>query len=392
MQIIKSYFLIYLRKLDQPLYLIATYLGLSVTALSLHKEGFSSFLNKGHLFYDAERYFHIALSLYTSEDTYAFHPLWPLLLRPFTQLNMNLANVSVLVSLLAGFTFFFSLWPFTRLLRQYIQPWLLAPLCILYVFAPPSVFHALPFSESLSALLLTLLLLESSKENPKKLNLGILSILLCLTRPFVIFIPIAVILAFLLTELNSSKFQNFSLLKSSISMLISSLLGYSFYGAYCFSKTGNFFQPFEAQKSWNRVFGFYWELIFSPKSVGGSAHVLFWDLVSFYGSIAFVFLGIYIFLIKKVPMDKKFVFTFWWGTFLNVGHAAVAFLSYPIFMSLSRHILGLPTFFFSLAVVLNYFMKETSRKSKWILYFFCALSVFYFIKWWWRFARGSWIG
>jgi len=141
------------------------------------------------------------------------------------------------------------------------------------------------------------------------------------------------------------------------------------------------------QSLWGRSLGFNWQLIYAPKTVSGSVHVLVWDLVAFY--MPLILVGV-VFTSSRNRMDmlstaqRFFVF---FGVFLAAAHAAIAFLTYPIFMSLGRHNLASPLLYVSCALFVS--VLPITRRTQFVILLLCAAHSVHF---WSRFARGAWMG
>jgi hypothetical protein len=72
------------------------------------------------------------------------------------------------------------------------------------------------------------------------------------------------------------------------------------------------------------------------------------------------------------------------------AHSAIAFLTYPIFMSLARHVFATPFFFVGAAVVAA---NITSRRLMGrLILATITLSILYLIHFWTRFGRAAWLG
>jgi hypothetical protein len=387
--------------------------------------------------FDAAHYFNIAAQGYVEPPQAAFYPLWPLLLRhcvlPLTSDHAVLLASGAAFGLFIVSLFFWKKAALLSLPRS-------AAVCVAccYVLNPNSLFHILPYTESLTAVFASLFLfavarlsdrirqesdgavqggaglvgnsLLASSENRANVLLACVSLFaLSLSRP--------VALPFLLSAFAATKcvvffrcerWQDFFLggwvriFKSPffavacLSALVV-VVGYFPFGLHAQSAYGSFLAPFDAQKYWDRAFGFHWDIVFKPKSVSGSDNVLFWDLQGFYLPFVLLLLPL---LGRFATVEKHRVWKpleqlghdwlYWLSAFFCAAHGAIAFLTYPIFMSLARHVFALPFFFYCFARVVNIFWH--SKKFRRVVWGYAFISAAFLVYWWSRYGREGWIG
>lgn len=377
--------------------------------------------------FDAAHYLKIATEGYVEPPLAAFYPLWPLLLK-YVVLPLQSPHTVLIGSLLAFIIFAFSLWPFFKVALRDLP--LAAAFCLLclYVLNPNSLFHILLYTESLTALcgslfLLNTSLLLNSQESPSATSpsaksptsaspsrtrsavFAVLSLFaLSLARPVALPLMASAGAATLCVfYFRSNRPQDFfqhiaprrwnnPLILLTVATILIVVLAYIPYGLHAQQQYGSFLAPFDAQKFWDRKFGLHWDILFKPKSVSSSDNVLFWDIQAFYLPLllaALPFLGRW----RIVPQAFARLgddWLYWLCAFFAAAHAAIAFLTYPIFMSLARHVFALPFFFYCVARILKLFWEKPAvRKVAWG---YAALSFAFLVYWWSRYAREGWLG
>lgn len=394
------------------IWILAIFLCLCAIGLTLKPLGFERYFVQGDPVFDVGHYQTIARLGYDSMRA-AFYPLWPLVVRGAMWLVG--APQSVLASsLLAGTFFFVSVYTLILAFRLAMSRQLAAVAVALYAFNPNSLFHVLSYPESVSALLAGLFLVFASRylltgEKVLLWAVGLVMGLFSLSRPILLQAWASGVGAIFLCR----HVRGFSLLRELrllIVILAGSAIGYSIYGTYCFFTLGSFFAPFAAQAHWGRTLSLNFSLLYRPNTVSSSDVVLLWDLQAFYGP--FILALWLLHYLKKCPnkisaipgygrelikyrdgSEKdifSLIFLAWFSILFAASHGAIAFLSYPIFMSLGRHVFALPFVFYGFGFVLNLAMKSPVV-NRW-LGLYMLFSAAYLVCWWERYARGGWIG
>lgn len=370
--------------------------------------GLKAFFLDQRVIFDGSNYLNIALNGYTSWELTAFYPLWPLFLRALSQV----LPASILVISGIGFAvamFAVSVFLFSSFLKQRFSSRLVAFIGFLYVMNPNSFFHAQLYPESLSALLITayMWLPQGNRSGSvltlRKTSVFLISALNSLTRPWLPYFVIASLGAWLIIIFFGDRQREQSrhhFMGEVLPLILGSCVGYALYGAYTYNQFGSFWEAFLAQKNWGRDLALHWSLIVAPKSVGGSDHVLFWDIQAFYLPWILLIAAGWLILVGKGPMTKwmnldavvklRNDFLFWFFGLMSVGLSLTAFLSYPIFMSLGRHIFTSPPIFYCLAAILSCFKKPVWLQRTLVLY--AVVSVVFLVMWGTRYSKGSWMG
>lgn len=355
--------------------------------------------------YDAAIYLGIAKTGYVQLPQPAFYPLWPMFMSLFEPhlSYYNLIHVADFFCL--GF-FFLSLpivWKISaRLTNETMATWTI----FLYALNPLSVFHAIPYAESLFCLIASWFLLSTLNFFEKPSLKGTWPIffgalLMSASRTIVSQlitggIATAILMEIVLrgtTELTSFR-KAFKLWYPS--MFVGAVLGYLPFGLWCLHRFDNFWQPFKAHTYWNRNFGFHWTVFTDPKSIGGSDNVLTWDLQALYLPTIVLAWLIFELLRRKRNANQSstlttsgaFVAIF--GIIIAAAHSVLAFLTYPIFASLSKHVYSTPFFFIGATAVLHHFLPEPYRYR--FLCFYMFGTVIYFMNFWTRMANMAWMG
>ena len=347
--------------------------------------------------YDANIYIDLAARGYSpalteagAEGYPAFYPLWPLVLHAVWYWTDTMGSV-VVANLLATFFFLVSLLLLHDLLRRnFASTAAVIGVTWLYTLNPNSVFHAIPYAESMFCVIflvfLRLLDRSTSADHDRftLMKLLIVSALLSATRPIMLQLSAAMIGAMAL-ELVRGDRQNWrQMLQVVTTTICGVLLGYGFYGFYCTSLFNDFWYPFRLQALWGRELGMHWQLIFSPRAVSGSVHVLIWDLLAFYLPIVG---GILLLRPSDSKRDWRQEFLLWFCLFFWASHSAIAFLSQSIFMSLGRHVWAGPAAFVVIAALVQRFKPKPLTIVIAIIF-----SLGFFCNWWARYGRDAWMG
>lgn len=355
--------------------------------------------------YDGAIYLGIAKQGYLDLPAPAFYPLWPTLLSVFEP-HLSYFNFIHLADFFALSFFFLSLpmiWKIcARLTNETMATWII----FLYTLNPLSVFHAIPYAESLFCLIASWFLLTTLNyfERPSArgaLSLFVGALLMSTCRTIVTQLIVGGLATGVLMELilrGSSELKPF---RKSFRIWYSATftgacLGYLPFGLMCLSRFNNFWQPFDAHKIWNRNFGLHWTVFTDPKSVGGSDNVLTWDLQAFYlPTIVLAWFLIAVLRSKRHPKTAPHItpaatFLTIFGIMIAAAHSALAFLTYPIFASLSKHVYATPFFFVGVSTVLYHFMPQPYRHR--FLCFYLFGTIIYFLNFWTRLANMAWMG
>ena len=352
--------------------------------------------------FDLNFYLNIAERGYDEPASTAFYPLWPMILsvvHPFIPKHY-VVQTSHLLSLAMFFCSLSFVWNLiSRMTSKNTANWAV----LILTLNPNSVFHGLAYPESIFCLLSAIFLLSThsflASPTPKHLAFIFTSAtLMAATRPVLLQLTAAssltvAILAILPSTKTEFTQKRFAILTWLVVCVSAFILAYIPFGLHCLLKFGNFFQPFTAQSYWKRVFGLNWSLFVNPETVGGSDNVLIWDLQAFYLPTLFLILMLY----KTAVTTRKQAQTSFGVTFITIlclliaaAHSAIAFLTYPVFMSLGRHVFATPFFIIGAAVVLDQFSSPNTKQK--IFAFYTLVSAVYFIHFWTRFGRSAWLG
>jgi hypothetical protein len=361
--------------------------------------------------FDLNFYLNIASRGYESPNETAFYPLWPVVISALHGILSEdfFVQSANLLSLIMFFVSLRIIWSFAiQLTNRETANWAV----FLFALNPNSIFHGIAYPESLFSLLSALCLLMSLKffSGPSMrtgLSLFSVTALMSASRPILLQLLAAGVGSIVTTLIlfrhqeNITSFRRTSLRWLSITGSATAL-GYAPYGYYCWQKFGNFFQPFSAQSAWDRKFGFYWTLITNPVSVSSSDNILTWDIQAFYLPSLLIVLFLFhksrnesLMQNKESPVtlntsDPSRSFLIVFCLMVAAAHSAIAFLTYPIFMSLARHVFSTPLFFIGATAVIHDIIPAKPRKK--ILGFYILVSVLYLVNFWTRFGKSSWMG
>lgn len=397
------------------------------------------------LFYDIEHYSNLAIH----PTCNAFYPLWPWLISKLGKLQ-TVDDAAFYFRAFGSLLSLISIPLFLLLLKQNIKSYKIVVLVVaLYAVNPLSVFRMIGYTEGIfSVLSLILLIFLSNLNTNSKLSIKliyilisvfILSLLLSLTRPFLIQVIFASVLA-LISVLVITKFQNsLSLLKSlkiygitTFTICLGASVGYCIYGYYCLQSRGDFFAPFHDQKAWGKTLGFYPQLFFIPLTYAdfisiylpAIVMILSW-LIAISTSLKrliFVipklwqwilllvyppaFLAFYGWDFKKINFSDKVInskeinltqgaenvsisYVFWFCIYFALIHSIIIVFSDQKLTSLRRFIFGTPYFFLAIAYTSQCFPhRKVSKLLLWIL----GLSSIWLVQYWLDYANGVWIG
>jgi hypothetical protein len=402
-------------------------------------------------YWDVKHYAEMALS----NSCGAFYPLWPLLIRLlFHPQSIERAAYSFLV---VSTVIFFILIPLLMgiFIKALKQPYLAFILVLAFSLNPMSIFRVIGYTESLFSALSAVLIwifLEQTRLN-EKLRLFLVFLVTCLmslTRPVLIqsvFSSIAALgticffeslkletrnLSSFLTQINKYSRE----IKTTLTLCIASILGYSIYGMFCLRSRGDFLAPFKDQRNWGTRPGLHLELLLFPKSP-------LFDLLGFYFSIlvlVLAFILIYFKIKNKTPLvwipksplwnalilyppliilsyifnyfrlKKKTAkedgsltelsasdysqslssnYLFWFCVYFPVAHSIIIFLTRDRLYSLGRFIFGNPFFFLALGYLCCCIPGKKAYQTLW---WFIAISAIALVEQWVNYGQNQWLG
>lgn len=403
-------------------YSILAYLFIMFIMIGVVKpNGFYHYFFSEKGMFDVDIYTNLAQYGYYLKKHFAMFPLWPLMIQGVAEV-FSVTRYHLVANLTALLLFFVSLPLYWAVLKKVFDRSTALLLFLCYVFNPLSLFHGIGYSESLTSLEFSIWLFfifriiykeDSAKENHfiSKLFLNvnyhyamvfIASFALGLSRPIFLQFFLAVFSTFFIMWLFNKKRveptikrvePTIAILGSAFFMFLGSLIFYLF----SYWNDFGFFAAFKAQSEWNRFLGLHWDIIFRPKSIGGSDNVLNWDLQAFWFPLLFLMIAFYFSYVQKVPHFlikykerwQSHDAIFWIALFFSCAHSAVQFLTYDLFASTSRYIFGVPLIYYVLGRILG-LLSEKVRIGILFSYFIYSLS--FFIYWWTRYAREGWIG
>lgn len=338
-------------------------------------------------FFDTAHYVNIATGGYPDAGTTAFYPLWPLVLRGTGTLfgvESHLA-MGLWAGALSVLLFIACIHVMVRVARR-AMPRADADLAVLlFALNPTSIFHVIGYTESLCSLLL-LFLIHAYRRGGSVAQVFAFSLLAGVARPVVVFIPFAAAGAAVLATF-ADRTQWRGALAHATAAAAASLMAYGLYGAYMAATFGSFWTPFRAQNSWGRTFGLHTELITNPKVVGGSWHVLTWDLIAFYLPIVLLVASLALFFGKRRGIPLLADQAYWFCLLMSVGFGLTNLLTYSLFASLGRHVFALPMIFYALGKAAA--VWQPGPRMRKFMVIFSGIS---YLRWWTRFARAAWIG
>jgi len=351
--------------------------------------------------FDLDFYLSIAERGYLEPAWPAFYPLWPIVLNWYSNL-FQLPAMLPMAHLLSILFFFAATIPLWNLVRNISNSTTANWVILVASLNPNAIFHALAYPESFFCLLATLLIRQVhlflvSQHKRNLFWIAFLTGLIAVTRPILPQLFAAcmgtVIFINLKPPNKSHQRSNKNWLKIAVIMLFAGIAAYIPFGVICYQRFGDFFQPFVAQSLWNRRLGLYWDLILKPQTVGGSDNVLAWELLAFYGPVAAIIYHLiqghpkYECKTDRAATSHEIII---FCLMVCAAHSAIAFLTYPIFMSLGRHVLATPFFYIGVAGLITAVLKRPMGNK--LLLFLTMVSAAYLINFWTRFARSAWIG
>lgn len=393
-----------------PVLLTVAFAAIAMLGLIIHPDGISEYFILQHPVYDAGHYFNIATFGYEDPAQAAFYPLWPLVMWGIASIVGD-SNTILWISLFA-FALFIATLPILQRAMTAMGVSAIGALLTIsfYALNPNSMFHALAYSESLFSLISVLLVwhgISGSGDDPKVEQRGywfiqaMLMTLLSLGRPV-----LPQLLAAIAAGIIGLKLQKRSLGISiwiAVTYAIAGVAGYAIFGLHTLQMFQDFWQPFHAQAFWDRHLGLNWSLFIAPHSTGGSPNVLTWDLLAFYLPPAGLIYGMVSAWrgSSSLPAGKVAVrdslpsFFMFFSLAFASAHSLIAFLSYPEFMSLGRHVWGTPWVYVGFGLLVHQYPIRSLATRRWVvptLWGLVVVSSIYLFHWWIRYSRGSWIG
>ncbi len=408
---------------------------------------FTSFFSNSpsKLFYDIEHYSNLVIH----PTCNAFYPLWPWLISIIGKPE-TVDDAAFYFRIVGSLLSLVSIPLFILLLKQDIKSYKIIFLVVaLYAMNPLSVFRLIGYTESIfSFFSLIFLILLSNLELTTKISFKliyiltpvfILSLLLSLTRPFLLQVTFSATFA-LISLLIINRFKNnldiSRYLKiyglTTFIVCLGALFGYCIYGYYCLHSRGDFFAPFADQKNWGKKLGFYPQLFFIPLTLADFTSIYLppialitaclicisnnikkivfivpkiwqWILLLAYPP---AFIASYGLDLKKVNSSQNSEklqeinlteesqnlsarYVFWFCIYFAVIHSVIIVFSDQKLTSLRRFIFGTPYFFVVIAYISNCF---PTRKVTKLLLWLLGFSSIWLVQYWLDYANNVWIG
>jgi hypothetical protein len=381
---------------------------LFLCATPFNKQIFPKYFLDPSTKFDQGIYLNIAQRGYEAASETAFYPLWPLILGTVQSLfpaefRVQTANIFSLAIFALSLVL---VWKVARKISgEAAATWTV----FLFALNPNSIFHALAYPESLFSLLsagflwFTIRFLEGPSLT-RSTGVFLTAAAMSAARPIILqFIAAAVFALILIWFFFRAQRTSTGFFKNAANWLGISACGmaagYIPYGLHCIGTFQDFFAPFNAQKHWDRKFGFYWSLITNPNSVSSSDNILTWDIQAFYlPAILLAFFVIWLGRSAKkqiahcpdICSEPVRSFIILLCLLIAAAHSAIAFLTYPIFMSLARHVFSTPFFFFGAIAVL--YSAAPDKPRTYLLRFYAFGSILYLVNFWTRFGNSAWMG
>ncbi|MBO3462164.1 mannosyltransferase [Aetokthonos hydrillicola Thurmond2011] len=436
-----------------PLIICSAFILCAAFGMFMYPEAFHKFFSESKLlheipsqrsrsyYWDVELYAYKALN--PSCD--AFYPLWPFIIRNLFH-PQSIEQAAHYFSIVATSLFFISNWLLFFVFQTGLERVKLAfLLMIAYTVNPMAIFRVIGYTESLFATLSTLFIWIclpqlKLKEYIKIIFISILAFLMALTRPVLIQILFSSIAALCTIfcfeilkrkEFNFKKFQKYiHEIKMTLTIWISSLLGYSIYGNFCLKTRGNFFAPFLEQQIWGKKLGLHLELLFFPKSLLFDILGLYFALIllaiafifvycktiqaepyiykpeSFLWNILFVYPPLLVILysfnyfrFKKNKVNKLAIldytyslsknYIFWFCLYFAAIHSIIVFFTQDRLFSLARFVFALPFFFMALGYIYRCIPGKTKYST---LIWFTLISAIFLVQQWVNYGQNKWLG
>jgi hypothetical protein len=402
-------------------------------------------------YWDVKSYAEMVLS----NRCLAFYPLWPALSRIlFSPQTIDQAAHSLLK--LSTVIFFVStpllVWIFIKNLKHHY----LAVLVLLaFSINPMAIFRAIGYTESLFSALSIIFIGLCLRQTrlPENLKLALVfcvTFIMSLTRPILIpFVfssaaALGTMFFFEYLKLGNREGRVFLLqlnqyaqeIKTTVTIWISALLGYSVYGIFCLQSRGDFFAPFNDQKNWGTKLGLHLELLLFPKSP-------LFDLLGLYFPILVLLIAFTLVYFKiknkstlvwvpKSPLWKVLLlypplltfgyiltnlilkrkstevehsltrlntsdftltlssnYIFWFCVYFPVVHSALIFFTRDRLYSLGRYVFGVPFFFLALGYLCCCIPGKKTYQALW---WFIAISAIALVEQWVNYGQNKWLG
>ncbi|MBH8562434.1 mannosyltransferase [Nostoc sp. CENA67] len=450
-EIVKAIFL--------PLLICSTFILCTAIAMLIHPEAFHKFFSPTQIlrenppqlphksyYWDVEHYAKLALN----PSCNAFYPLWPFIIRTLFHpqtIEQAAHYFSVVATTLFFISTFIVFWVFqTGLQRLDLVFWLV----LVYSVNPMAIFRVIGYTESLFALLSTLFIwicLPKLKlnENFKLCLIFITTFLMALTRPVLLQILLSSIASlatifYFQTLVQIGLFRNnlFTIItkyiyeiKTTLTICVSALSGYSIYGTFCLITRGDFFATFQDQKLWGKKLGLHLELLLFPKSplfdllgLYLPAMILFislifvyfkltqhelqifvpqsklWNILLVYPPLLILF---YLFNYLKFKKQKKLTkliitkhtqalsenYIFWFSIYFCFIHCLIIFFTQDRLFSLARFIFAVPFFFISIGYI---YLCIDNKKIYNTLFYFILISAIALFEQWANYSQDKWLG
>jgi hypothetical protein len=401
------------------------------------------------LFYDVEHYANLVIN----PTCNAFYPLWPWLISKVGT-PKTVDDAAFYFRIVGSLLSLMSIPLFILFLKQNIKSYKITFLIVgLYAINPLSVFRMIGYTESIfSVLSLIFLILLSKLTTVSKISIKyistlififFISVLLSLTRPFIIQAVFSSVLALasilLINKLRNKSENNENFNKyfkmygiTTFAICLGAVVGYCVYGYYCSQSRGDFFAPFHDQKAWGKQLGIYPQLFFIPltsadftaiylpvialviswficistnvkKLIFVTPKVWQWILLFAYPPAFIAFYGAdsrKINSLRSSTNVKEINLTqsannistsyiFWFCIYFALIHSIIIVFSDQKLTSLRRFIFGTPYFFVAIAYISNCFpTRKVSKLLLWLLGF----SSIWLVQYWLDYANGVWIG
>lgn len=397
------------------------------------------------LFYDIEHYSNLAI--YPTCN--AFYPLWPWLVSKLAR-PQTVNDAAFYFRIIGSSLSLISIPLFILLLKHNFKSYKVIFLVVaLYAMNPLSIFRMIGYTEGIfSFLSLIFLLLLSSLKTMSKLSIKliailisifVLTLLLSLTRPFLIQVAFSSIFA-LVSILLIHKHQNNENLKkhsrvygtATFLICLGAFVGYCVYGYYCLQSRGDFFAPFHDQKAWGKQLGIYPQLFFVPSSSADFTSIYFPVIALIISCLVYISTNVkkLIFVVPKIwqwillfayppaflafygadfnkinfsdkPTNLRRInltysankistsYIFWFCIYFALIHSIIIVFTDQKVTSLRRFIFGTPYFFVVIAYISNCF---PTRKITKLLLWLIGFSSIWLVQYWLDYANDVWIG
>jgi len=431
-------------------FIILGFILCTAIAITINPHIFTSFFSNSpsKLFYDIEHYSNLAIN----PTCNAFYPLWPWLINRLGK-PQTVDDAALYFRVFGRLLSLISIPLFLCLLVQNIKSYKIVILvAALYAMSPLSVFRMIGYTEGIFSFLSLILLIilsdfKINSEAPKNrtksvyllISIFLLSLLLSLTRPFLIQVIFASVFS-LGSILVINRFQNsrgsLKIFKTygitTLIICLGATVGYCIYGYYCLQTRGDFFAPFHDQKLWGKQLGLYPQLFFIPLTYADfiSIYLPFialilswlisisinirklnfvipklwqWILLFGYPPAFLAFYGLDFKMsnfshksneLRTINLTQEAEnistsYVFWFCLYFALIHSIIIVFSDQKLTSLRRFIFGTPYFFFAVAYIIQCF---PSRKLTRFLLLMLAISSVWLVQYWLDYSNNVWIG